>query len=129
MANETEKDTKGKKAPGQGEAIPLDNNARTNLQEADNRRKKLVDHYKREEKVPMYLSPMYRPHFGNVMQVMINGISIFFKVDGTTQLVPQSFADEITGRRILVDNMLAKQQKLSNVSENYESAPGELNLF
>ena len=129
MANETEEDTKGKKAPGQGEAIPLDNNARTNLQEADNRRKKLVDHYKREEKVPMYLSPMYRPHFGNVMQVMINGISIFFKVDGTTQLVPQSFADEITGRRILVDNMLAKQQKLSNVSENYESAPGELNLF
>lgn len=99
------------------------------LANAENRRKKLIGVYKEETKVPMYLSPMYRPYFGNVMTVMINGISIYFKVDGSTQMVPKTFADEITSRRMAVDAILTKQNRMSNVANNVESAPGELKLF
>ena len=105
------------------------NTAKMSVNEADARRKQLVAHYQKEEKVPMYLSPMYRPYFGRVMQVMVNGISIFFQVDGSTQMIPQTFADEIVGKRMRVDAMLARQQKLSDISSNYESSPGELKLF
>ena len=114
---------------GQGFAVEKTNNARLDLQKADANRKKLLKHYQEEEKVPMYLSPMYRPYFGNVMRVMINGISVYFKVDGSTQLIPKTFADEIVSRRIRIDNTLAKQQKLATVGDNYETSPGELKLF
>jgi len=99
------------------------------LMNAELRRKQLLGKYRIQEKVPMYLSPMYRPYFGNVMRVMINGISIFFKVDGTVQLVPKDFADEITARRMAVDAILTKQNRMANIPSNFESAPGELTLF
>ena len=104
-------------------------NASKALREAQDYKKVLRDTYKEETKVPMYLSPMYRAYFGNVMRVMINGISIYFKVDGSTQVIPQTFADEITRRRMAVDNMLAKQNRMADVTKNYEGAPGELKLF
>lgn len=103
--------------------------ASVKLVKAENRRKALLKEYTSEEKVPMYLSPMYASHFGRVMQVMINGISIFFKVDGSTQMVPQSFADEITARRMAVDAILTKQSKMSDISSNAETSPGEITLF
>ena len=53
-------------------------NASIALQKAEARRKTLLNVYKSENLVPMYLSPMYRPYVGNVMRVMINGISIYF---------------------------------------------------
>lgn len=96
---------------------------------AEARRKELLQRYKNEEKVPIYLSPMYRAYFGNVMRVMINGISVFFKVDGTSQKVAKTFADEITARRRAVDNLLSKQNKMASVASNYETSPGELGLF
>lgn len=102
---------------------------RQSVQKAEQRRKELAKVYKAEEKVPLYLSPMYRPYFGNVMQVSINGISIYFKIDGTTQLIPRTFADEITSRRMRIDTMLTRRKRLSDISGNYESNPGELKLF
>jgi hypothetical protein len=97
--------------------------------QAESQRKELLKVYRAEKKVPMYLSPMYRPYFGNVMQVAINGISIYFKVDGSTQLVPQTFADEITSRRMAIDRTLTKQRKMADIPSNYERNPGELTLF
>lgn len=117
------------KANTEPEVMQSENMATTSIHEADKRRKKLIAIYQKQPKVPMYLSPMYRPYVGNVMQVMINGISIFFKVDGSTQMVPETFADEITGRRMKLDAMLVKQKKLANVNQNYETAPGALKLF
>ena len=94
------------------------------------RKKELADMYRKEKKVPTMLSPMYRPYFGNVMRVMINGISIFFKVDGTTQNIPQTFADEIASRRKKVDAYIVKQNRMANVADNYDgNTPGELKLF
>lgn len=99
------------------------------LVNAQNRKKELHAIYKKEKKIPIYLSPMYRPWVGNVMRVMINGISIYFKVDGTTQRVPETFANEIVRRRKAIDIQIKKQSKMANVPENNESSPGELSLF
>jgi hypothetical protein len=99
------------------------------LKRAETRRKALIKRYKEEEKVSMYLSPMYRPYFGNVMSVSINGVTIFFKVDGSMQRVPKTFADEITSRRMRVDAILTKQGKMASISDNFETAPGELRIF
>ena len=96
---------------------------------AEQRKKQLHKEYKEEKKVDMYLSPMYKPYFGNVMRVMINGISIFFKVDGSTQKVPETFAAEIVARRRAIDTMLTRQDKMANIKNNYERSPGELSLF
>lgn len=96
---------------------------------AQKRKKELHAIYMNEEKVPIYLSPQYRNEFGNVMPVTINGIAIFFKVDGSTQYVPYTFADEITRRRLCVDNKLNRQHKMSNVRDNYETSAGEIKLF
>ena len=77
-----------------------------------------------EPKVPMYLSPMYRPYLGNVADITINGVTIFFPVDGNTYEVPRAFADEIAR----IDAMLTKQNKMADVANNYERTPGELKL-
>lgn len=103
--------------------------ARVALRQAQEYKKTLRNIYFSEEKVPMYLSPMYRPYFGNNMRVMINGISIYFPVDGSTHSVPKSFADELTRRRKCIDMALAKQHRMADIRGNYERAPGELNLF
>lgn len=109
--------------------VEIGNSGKVNLKEADNRRKQLVEYYKSEPKVAMYLSPMYAAHVGRVMTVTINGISIYFKVDGSTQLVPKTFADEITARRLAIDSTEIRKASMANISGNHESAPGELKLF
>jgi len=91
--------------------------------------RRVLARYRDEPKVQMYLSPTYRPYLGNVMRVMINGISIYFKVDGSTQPVPQTFADEITNRRLKIDALMTKTTNLANIRQNYENTPGELGLF
>jgi hypothetical protein len=103
--------------------------ANSDLLTAEKKRKLLLQTYREEEKVQMYLSPMYKPYFGNVMTVSINGISIFFKVDGSTQTIPKTFADEIASRRIAIDAMLNKQNRMADVANNNEKSPGELALF
>lgn len=103
--------------------------AKKSLMLAQNRKKKLIAQYKAEPKVEMYLSPQYRPFFGNVMTVSINGISIFFPVDGKTYKIPQTFADEITARRLNVDKIITRTGKMANVSANAEKSPGEIALF
>jgi hypothetical protein len=111
--------------------VPTDVMAEANkqLQQAKDFKPKLRAQYDSEPKVSIYLSPMYRPYFGRTMRVMINGISIYMPVDGSTHQVPQTFADEITRRRMCIDAMLTKQHRMSDIQSNYERAPGELSLF
>lgn len=106
-----------------------ENTAATSFMQAEGRRKSLLKKYKEEEKVSIYLSPLYQPYFGKVMRVMINGISVYIKVDGSPHMIPRSFADEVHARRMRIDESLARQRRLSNVSANGEGAPGELELF
>jgi hypothetical protein len=50
-------------------------------------------------------------------------------VDGSTQTIPKTFADEITRRRMAIDAIINKQKRLADIPANNESSPGELNLF
>lgn len=94
------------------------------------RRKELIKYYKDEKKVITYISPMYRPHFGNVMTVTINGISIRFPVDGSKQEIPATFADEIERRRRRIDDMEKKQKRMASIKENEDKGSiGSLSLF
>lgn len=88
----------------------------------------LANRYRNEEKVPMAVSPLYRPYFGNVMKVSINGISIYMPIDNTTHNIPKTFADEIHSRIKAVDAIMKKQDKMADISRNLETAPGELPL-
>ena len=97
--------------------------------DSERKHKELLALYRNEPKVEVYLTPMYAPYFGNVMTVTINGISIRFKVNGQSQMVPETFATEINSRRIAIDEMLRKQHRMANIHNNLERSPGELKLF
>lgn len=100
------------------------------IAQASARRKELIKYYKGEKKVVTYLSPMYRPYFGNVMTVTINGVSIRFPVDGSKQEIPATFADEIERRRRNIDNIEKKQKRMAAVRENEDKGSiGSLSLF
>lgn len=100
------------------------------IAQASARRKELIKYYKSEKQVITYVSPMYRPYFGNVMTVTINGISIRFPVDGSKQEIPATFADEIERRRRNIDNIERKQKRMAAVRENEDKGSiGSLSLF
>ena len=100
------------------------------IAKASLRRKQLIKHYKNEKQVVTYVSPMYRPYFGNVMTVTINGISIRFPIDGSKQEIPATFADEIERRRRNIDNIERKQKRMAAVKENEDKGSiGSLSLF
>lgn len=109
--------------------VITEENATNDVAVSNTRKKRLVQDYKNEKAVEMYLSPMYANYFGRVMTVMINGVSIYFKVDGTTQKVPRTFADEITARRMNVDKILLRKSQMSDVRSNAETHPGQITLF
>lgn len=99
------------------------------LLSAESRRRELIKYYTSETKVKVQVSPMYRPYFGNIMPVVLNGISIYVPIDGNVHSVPKSFANEIERRRKAIDTILLKQRRMSEVQSNFESTPGELQLF
>lgn len=92
-------------------------------------RRNLGEQFKREEKVSVSIPPLYKPYFGKVMTVTINGVSCAIPVDGKTYTVPKSFAEEAKIRMFRQNEMLEKQRKFSDVQNNIESSPGELTLF
>lgn len=92
-------------------------------------RKSFAKSLKEQEYVPVQVSPLYRPYFGRVMTVTINGASIAIPVDGKTYKVPATFAEEIKVRIYRQDQLFAKKRKLSDVTNNIESSPGELRIF
>jgi hypothetical protein len=89
----------------------------------------LAVRYRNEEKVTVAVSPLYRPYFGNVMKVSINGISIYMPIDNTPHKLPKTFADEIHSRVNAVDAIMKKQDRMANISANVETTPGELTLM
>jgi hypothetical protein len=92
-------------------------------------RKAFAKSLKDQEYVPIQVSPLYRPYFGRVMTVTINGASIAIPCDGKTYKVPATFAEEIKIRIYRQDQLFAKKRRLSDVANNVESSPGELRIF
>lgn len=97
--------------------------------EGEKDRKQFAKSLKDQEKVPIAVSPLYRPYFGRTMAVTINGTSVYVPCDGKTYKVPKAFADEIKVRISNQDELFAKKRRLSDVSNNFEASPGELRIF
>lgn len=100
-----------------------------NVTKAEAGRRSLGEKFRKEEKVPVSISPLYKPYFGKVMTVSINGISCAVPVDGKTYKVPKSFAEEVNVRKFRQDELMEKTRKMSDVQNNFETSPGELALF
>lgn len=95
-------------------------------------RRMLAVDLQKEEKVPVKIPPLYKPYFGKVMTISINGISCAIPVDGQTYHVPKTFAEEANVRMFRQDELIQKQAKMSDAVNNktaFESYPGELALF
>ena len=68
------------------------------VKDAEAERKALARQFKKQDTVPVQVSPLYQPYFGKVMTVTINGASIAIPCNGKTYQVPATFAEEIKVR-------------------------------
>ena len=82
-----------------------------------------------QELVTVDVSPLYAPYFGKRMPVVVNGVAIWFPVDGSTRRVHKCFADEISRRKDAIDAHIKRVTHISNVKNNVEHYPGEINMF
>lgn len=99
------------------------------VNKAEKERKALARAFKNQKKVSVSISPLYKPYFGNVMTVTLNGTSVAIPCDGKSYEVPESFAEEIMVRISNQDELIQKQRRMSDVKRNFETSPGELQLF
>ena len=86
----------------------------------------LARQYAQEPKKPVSLSPQYKPFFGKVARISLNGISIFIPCNGRTYDIPESFAAELRGRVYRTDQSLQRQNKAAEIK--FERYAGELKL-
>ena len=107
----------------------IENESNQAVRTAEQERKALARQLKEQEYKSVQISPLYKPYFGNVMTVTINGTSVAVPCDGKTYKVPATFAEEIACRIYRQDELLQKHQRMSRISDNFETSPGELQLF
>lgn len=110
---------------------PLTNEQKMHVELTALEKNKTVLHraFLQEEKVPVVMAPLYQPYFGRVMALIVNGIGVFLPVDGKRYMIPKSFADEADRQRMAVDALLETQNRLADVANNVETAPGVLQLI
>lgn len=92
------------------------------------KRRGLVNVYRAEEKVPVTISPFYAPYLGKVVRQAVNGIIVDIPADGLTYQVNKTHADHIIAKIKRIDAMIARQKRAGDISNNFESAPGELHI-
>ena len=103
-------------------------NASTAMVEAERQTAALYKQLTTEAQVPVSLAPLYRPYFGDIMTVGLNGLNIYLPVDGRTYQVPASYAPIVQERRRRVDDMIARRQRMADVQSNFERYAGEIKL-
>lgn len=106
----------------------LESNASAKLNALESRRKKLAEVYMKEPKVPVTISPFYKPHFGSVVPVLVNGILVNIPADGRTYQINKTHADEIIAKIRKIDILMDRQRRAADVSNNYERNIGELQI-
>lgn len=98
------------------------------MQAAETRIHKLVEYYRNEEKVAVSIAPFYAPYLGNVVRVSVNGIVVDVPADGNTYKINYTHANEIVRKMKRINEQRARQNRLSDVANNFETMPGELHL-
>ena len=109
--------------------VELNKAIREDQLKAQSRKKELLAIYRNEEKVAVHISPMYRPYFGNVLILTVNGITIGVPVDGAAYKIPKTFADHVLARIAKTDAIIKKTSAMADIGSNFESRPGEIELF
>ena len=99
------------------------------VKDAEQARKALARKFRNQKLKSVQISPLYQPYFGKVMTITINGTSVAIPCDGKTYKVPATFAEEAKIRIFNQDQLLMKKRRMSRVSDNFETSPGELQLF
>ena len=99
------------------------------VREGEKRKISLKQEYLAQEKIPVTISPMYKPYFGEVMELVINGIYVSIPCDGRAHEVPKTFASEANYRIYAVDNEQRRADRMADVANNHESIGGEINFF
>lgn len=107
----------------------LNNKLEMQVNDLQTRRRNLVGQYMAEKQVEVSISPMYRPHFGNTMPVLVNGVGIYVPIDGQQYKVPETFAAIIKERISNIDEQLRIKTQMANVQANIESYAGEKGLL
>ena len=101
-------------------------NANRRIQVKETQRRTLVKKYLSEKKIPVTISPLYAPYLGRVVPVLVNGIRVDIPADGRTYQINSTHASEIIAKIRRINNMLARQKKAGDVSNNVERNIGEL---
>lgn len=94
----------------------------------ENQRKRLASFYTEEKKVPVTISPFYAPYLGRVVPVLVNGIRVDIPADGRTYQINETHAGEIITKIRRIDALIARQKKAGDVSNNFESNIGEIQI-
>ena len=97
------------------------------VEKAKQRKTELHDYYLKENKVRVTGSPFYRPYFGNVMPLIINGIGVYVPMDGKSYEIPKTFADLFQKRIARIDSLIQKQGAMAGIVE--ENYAGEVDLI
>lgn len=97
--------------------------------EGEKIRKQVAKQFKKQELVPVTIPPLYKPYFGRVMTITLQGTSVHIPCDGKTYRVPKSFAHEIMIRLDNQNELIEKKNRLGDVRNNFESSPGALELI
>ena len=106
----------------------LESRAQATIVRKEQERKNLATFYLKEKKVPVTVSPFYAPYLGRVVPVLVNGIRVDIPADGRTYQINETHAGEIIAKIRKIDNLIARQKRASNVSDNFESNIGELQI-
>ena len=101
-------------------------NANRRVQVKETQRRALVKIYLSEKKMPVTISPLYAPYLGKIVPVLVNGIRVDIPADGRTYQINSTHASEIIAKIRRIDNLLARQKKAGDVSNNVERNIGEL---
>ena len=116
------------KKTGEAEAISANQatmNNNNKVQALESKRASLAEYYKGEKKVTITGSPFYRPYFGNIMPLVINGIAIHVPLNGKQYEIPETYAALFYERIQRIDAQRLIQQRLGDVSGNLEAYAGE----
>lgn len=129
IVTENENNIEPVAAPAATESIAkTEAKAQATLVRKEQERKNLATFYLSEKKIPVTISPFYAPYLGRVVPVLVNGIRVDIPADGRTYQINETHAGEIIAKIRRIDEFIARQKKASNVSENFESSIGELQI-
>ncbi len=100
--------------------------ANRRIQVKETQRRSLVKKYLSEEKIPVTISPLYAPYLGRIVPVLVNGIRVDIPADGRTYQINSTHASEIIAKIRRINDLLARQKKAGDVTNNVERNIGEL---